>query len=348
MMKRFLLIMVFFLMFFNGTDAQLSKFVKNVKNTVQKDLLGDKSGSAKTMPEPACACSDALLVFELGGKLKLDYSEIGITTGDDGRILVQDMAGSKYYIVKDGVTQGPYSSDDPAIAAFGVTRSGDAGKDLIIRYKEYISKSGEKYIITFAGKKYGPYAQIMQFGVTRLRDKFAAVVIENVAVSESNAKKMDEAYKKAKTDEEKMNLAMQFAQEMQSGVANTDPQSFSPSFISNIPGAIYDPVKYLGGQFSGNFKYDDLLIYNYNKIVDFKGNTIMTLDPGSFSPDNFYISSDNSNYASFSYGTLTFKDKSKMAEVFNPHWLKEEGKVYLAYMYYSPKRNSIMQCKLLF
>jgi len=348
MKTRLLFMMLLFTMFINGTDAQLSKFVKNVKNTVQKDLLGDKSGSNKTMPEPASACADAQLIFELGGKLKLDYSEIGIISGDDGRILVQDIAGSKYYIVKDGVTQGPYSSDDPAIAAFGVVKSGDAGKDLYLRYSEYITKSEEKYLITFAGKKYGPYAQIMQFGVTKSKDKFAAVVIENMAVSENNAKKMDEAYKKAKTEEEKMNLAMQFAQEMSSNVMSSDPKSFSPSFITNIPGATFDPVKNLGSQFTGSFKYDDLLAYTYNKIMDLKGNSIFTIDPQNFSADGFFINSDNSNFASFSYGTLTFKDKTKLAEVFNPHWLKEGGKVYLAYMYYSPKRNSIMQCKIVF
>jgi hypothetical protein len=348
MKKRLLFIMVLFLIFINGTDAQLSKFVKNVKNTVQKDLLGDKSGSSKTMPEPACACADAQLVFELGGKLKLDYSEIGITTGDDGRILVQDIAGSKYYIIKDGITQGPYSFDDPAVASFGVSKSGDAGKDMMVRYKEYITKTGDKYIITFGGKKYGPYAQIMQFGATKSKDKFAAVVIENIAVSENNAKRMEEAYKKAKTDEEKMNLAMQFAQEMQSNVSNVDPQSFSPRFISNISGATYDPMGGIGGQFTSDFKYDDILVYTYNKITDLKGNLILSIDPQNFSVDGFFINTDNSNYASFSYGTLTFKNNSKLTDVFNPHWLKEGGKVYLAYMYYSPKRNAIMQCKLPF
>ncbi|MBA4321488.1 MAG: hypothetical protein C0408_01590 [Odoribacter sp.] len=328
----------------------MSKFVKNVRNNVQKELIGDKNQDTgtKALPEPASACEQAVLILDLGGKLKVDYTEIGITTSDDGRILVQDFVNSKYYIVKDGVTQGPYSSGDPLLEPFGVSKSGDAGKDLFVRYKENISKTGDKYLITISGKKYGPYAQIMQFATTKSRDKFAAVIIENVSVSENNAKKMDAAYKNAKTDEEKMNLAMQFAQEMQANIGNADPESFLPRFITNIPGATYDPMKNAGGQFSGSFKYDDILVYTYNKIMDLKGNSILSIDQEIFGKDDFFISSDNSNYASYSYGTITFKNKSTLPEVFNPHWLKADGKVYLAYMYYSPKRNAIMQCKIPF
>lgn len=348
MKKPLFFITVIFLLSFNSTSAQLSKFVRNVSNNVKKELTGDKSSSAKTMPEPSSACSDAQLVFELGGKLKLEYSELGISSDDYGRILVQDIVGSKYYIVKDGVTQGPYSSDDPALAGFGATGSGDIGKNLFTRYNEYISKVGDKYLITFSGKKYGPYVQISQFAATKSKDKFVAIVIENMAVTESNAKKMEAAMKNAKTDEERMNLSMQFAQEMQANMGNAGQASFLPQFITNIPGISYDPMRNIGGQFSGNFKFDDILIYNSDKIQDLKGNTLMTMDQSTFNPNDFYINSDNSNYADFSYGTITFKNKSKLTEVFNPHWLKEGGKVYLAYMYYSPKRNAIMQCKVTF
>ena len=37
-----------------------------------------------------------------------------------------------------------------------------------------------------------------------------------------------------------------------------------------------------------------------------------------------------------------------MSDLFNPHLVKVGGQVYIAYMYYSPKRNSLMQCKIPF
>ena len=87
---------------------------------------------------------------------------------------------------------------------------------------------------------------------------------------------------------------------------------------------------------------------NENKIMDMKGKTLFNIGLNGLNASGFYVSSDNTRYASYSYGTLTFNDKSTLAEIFNPHWLKTEGKVYLAYMYYSPKKNAIMQCKILF
>ena len=349
MKKALLFMMVLFLPGVNFTNAQLSKFVKNVKNNVQKEVLGDKNQDTgkKTMPEPASACADAQLILDLNGTLKVDYSEIGITSGDDGRILVEDYANSKYYIVKDGVTQGPYSKGDPEIAVFGVV-SEEKETNLLLQYKNYISKSGDKFLITFMGKKYGPYAKIDQFFVTRSREKFAAMVTETVLISEDLSKKMEAAMKNAKTDEEKMNLSIQYAQQLQSGFGNADPMSIYSKLITNIEGVVYDPMKPLGGQFSGNYKYDDILIYNYDKITDLKGNTIFSKSQGDLDLENFFINSDNSRYASYSYGTLTFNDKSTLPDVFNPHWLKADGKIYLAYMYYSPKRNSIMQCKIPF
>ena len=111
------------------------------------------------------------------------------------------------------------------------------------------------------GKNYGPFAQISQFVVPASRDKFVAIVTESVPVTEDRAKKMEEAMKNAKTDEEKMNLSMQYAQEMQSQMMkNGGPNSMLPKFITNIPGATYDQVQTMGAQFNGNFKYDEILL----------------------------------------------------------------------------------------
>lgn len=346
MKKVLFLTLVLFLFFVNYTDAQLSKFVKNVSKSVQNDLFGDKSNSNKTLPEPPGACSDATLIVDFGGNLKLDYSEISITSSDDGSVLIQDINTGNYSIAKDGVIRGPYSKEDPVIKGFGIRP--DGVMDFLVRYKEYISKSGDKYLITFMGKKYGPYARIDNLIVTKSKDKFAAIVVENEIVTEDQAKKFEAAVKNAKTDEEKMNLSMQYAQMVQANMGNSGASSVTPKFITNIEGTTYDPMEKIGAQLSGSSKYDDIFLVAYDKIFDLKGKTIFNVGLNTLDPSAFFINSDNTRYASYSYGTLTYNDKSTLAEIFNPHWLKEDGKVYLAYMYYSPKKNAIMQCKIPF
>ena len=48
------------------------------------------------------------------------------------------------------------------------------------KYPNYIVQSGDKYIIKFNGKNFGPYAIITDFAVSQSKDKFAALVTENV------------------------------------------------------------------------------------------------------------------------------------------------------------------------
>jgi hypothetical protein len=350
MKKSVVLSFVVFLLWIDYANPQLSKVVRNVKNNVQKEIVGDQKqkSESKTLTEPASACDQPELILDLGGRLKVDYSEISITTGDDGSILIQDRISSKYYIAKNGITEGPYNSGDKVLESFGI--SSDKSKDdaFLVKYKDYITRTGDKYLIKFMGKEYGPYAQIQQFVVTRSKEKFAAIVIENVAVTEDQGKKMEAAMKNAKSDQERMELAMKLSREMQAGMMKNGPASILPKFITNIPGATYDPAKSAGTQFNGSFKFNDILLYSYNKITDMNGNTILDITQDKYTPDNLFISSDNSNYAIFNYGTLTLKGNSSLPEVFNPHWLRSDGKIYLAYMYYSPKRNSIMQCRIPF
>jgi hypothetical protein len=119
-----------------------------------------------------------------------------------------------------------------------------------------------------------------------------------------------------------------------------------PKLVTNISNTSYDPQS--GGTFTGEMKYDDILINMYDKVVDMQGNTILTLKPEFAGGNNLFVSSSNERYAYYNYGTLTFNDKTSLAGLFNPHLMKADGKVYLAYMYYSPKKNAIMQCKILF
>jgi hypothetical protein len=337
------------LIFANPINAQKGGLLKKVANSMTNELLG-KSEKTNQQPEPACACDKAEVVMDIGGKLKLDYKELSISILDDGRILAQHRGTDEYYIVKDGITQGPYKSGDPRIADFTITDENDNSIDaFILRNKPYISRSDEKLLITFAGKSYGPYAHIQNFAVTKSKDKFAAVVIENVVASEAESKKMEEAAKNAKTDQEKMDLAMQYAQQMQDRMLQGgDPTSMLPKLVTNIPDATFDPQTTLGANINGNMKYDEILAFAYDKIIDMQGKTIMTIKPELAGAGTIYLNSSNTKYAVVGYGTLTFSDKTVLSDLFNSRLIKVDGKVYLAYMYYSPKKNAIMQCKIPF
>jgi hypothetical protein len=104
----------------------------------------------------------------------------------------------------------------------------------------------------------------------------------------------------------------------------------------------------LGAIMNGNIKYDDILMVANDKLLDLKGNTVMTIKPEDARSEILFVNTQNTKYAVGGYGNLTFSDNTTLSELFNPHLVKTDGKVYLAYMYYSPKMNSIMQCKIPF
>jgi hypothetical protein len=337
----------------NPVNAQVDKLMNKTVKSVSNEVKGQPepgSKTAKQEPEPKCACDQPELIFELGGNLKLMYSEITINIKDDGSILIKDKVSSTYYIVKDGVTQGPIKEGDPRLTGFDNVEGTDAAKPATPwANNEYISKSGEKYLIKFAGKNYGPYAEIKEFKVTKSRDKFAAIVTENVAVSEADGKKMEEAIKNAKTDQEKMDLSMKYAQEMQQKMLQGGgPMSMLPKLVTNIPGVTYDPLKNVGGTLNSNIKYDDILFSTYDKVIDLSNKVLLTLKSDAAGAKDLFVNTTNTKYAFYNYGTLTFSDGTVMSELFNLRLIKVNGQVYLAYMYYSPKRNAIMQCKIPF
>jgi hypothetical protein len=341
--------------FANPVSAQKGTILKKVAKSMADELLGKSGGSSSSssnqQPEPSCACSQAQVAMDIGGKLKLDYKELSISVLSDGRILAQHRGSDEYYIVKDGVTQGPYKSGDPRLDDFAaVTDEDDKSTEAFIkRNKPYISRSGEKLLITFNGKTYGPYASIENFTVSKSKDKFAAFCIETMAATEDDQKKMEEAMKNAKTDQEKMDLAMEYGQQMQQKLMDAGgTESIMPKLVTNIPDATYDPMKNVGGSLNGKIKYDDILVIAYDKIIDLQGKTIMTIKPELLGSDVIFVNSSNTKYAVGGYGNLTFSDKTVLSDLFNPYLLKEDGKIYLAYMYYSPKKNSIMQCKIPF
>jgi hypothetical protein len=350
LIPSFLIILIFFV---NPVNAQVNRLLNKVSKSVA-DKVDDKpeTGSKTTNkePEPKCACEQPELVLDLGGSLKLNYSEISISMRDDGSLLVKDKFGTDYYIVKDGAPQGPIKAGDPRLKGFdAVENTADTKSEKAWANNEYISSTGEKYLIKFGGKSYGPYSQISDFKVAKSRDKFAAIVIENVPVSEAEGKKMEEAIKNAKTDQEKMDLSMKYSQQMmQKMQQGGGPMSTMPKLVTNIAGATYDPLKSMGGNLNNNIKFDDILFLSYDKVIDLSNKVLLTLKPEVQGAKDIFVNSPNTKYAFYNYGTLTFSDESKMSDLFNPYLMKVNGQVYLAYMYYSPKKNAIMRCKIPF
>lgn len=331
--------------------------LNKVKKSVSKEISGvtgddNSNNSSKPGAEPACACDNAKLVLDLG-KFTIVYEEITICTKDDGSILVYDKVGSKYYISKNGASEGPYKEGDPRIIGFCSDSEGSNSDEKadawVTKYPDYISRSGEKYLIKFNGKNYGLYAIISDFAVARSKDKFAAIVTENVVVTEDQGKKMEEAMKNAKNDQERMDIAMKMSQQMQNQMMQGGgPGSIQPKLISNVQGANYDPVKWMGGRLSGSVKLDDLLVIAPDRILDLKGNTVLNLNQNSYNTTGLFVNSSNTRYATYSYGALTFSDNTTLSDLFNPCLIKVDGKVYLTYMYYSPGKNAIMQCAIPF
>lgn len=323
------------------------RFLKNVAKDVKGELLGNTGSSSKksTQPEPPCACNPAEEVFGLS-QYNLMYSEITIDPLEDGSFLVMDRISQNYYILKNGVKKGPYSEEDPAVAPY-LNNSGSDVNPLMLKYKDYISKSGDKYLIKFNGKTYGPYARIDNFAITKSKTKFAATVTENIAVTEDEGKKMDEAIKKAKTQQEKMDLAMQYSQQMtQKMIAAGGAEGISSKLVSNIEGTNYNPMT--TGGYSADMKYDDILYTRMADIMDLKGNKLMTMKQEDIGNEKVFVNSGNTVYAVYRSGTLSMSDGKSLSELFNPQLVQSAGKTYLAYMYYSPSKNAIMQCKIAF
>ena len=353
MKKPILFLLVICIFSGNPVNAQVNKLTNKVSKPVTNAVTG-KSGSDaltnKQEPEPKCACEHPELILDLGGNLKLMYSEISISVKDDGSILIKDRASSNYYIAKDGVTQGPVKEGDPRLKGFdNIDETDAAGETKPWANNEYITTSGDKYQIKFNNKSYGPYGQINEFKVSKSKDKFVAIVVENVPVSEADGKKMEEAIKNAKTDQEKMDLSMKYSQQMmQKMQQGGGPMSTLPKLVTNIPGATYDPLKSVGGILNNNIKFDDILFSTYDKVIDLSNKVLLTLKPDASGAKDLFVNTTNTKYAYYNYGTLTFSDGTVTSGLFNPHLVKVNGQVYLAYMYYSPKKNAIMQCKIPF
>jgi hypothetical protein len=344
-MKKSIFI-VLILCLIGSASINAQGLLKKVTNSMKDELLGTKKSNTDT--EPACACSDAEQIVGLGGKLQIDYKEAEISTMEDGALLMYDKLSTKYYIVKDVITTGPLSDGDPRLAVSEENNNDkDPSESLMKRYKGYISKSGEKYLINFGEKQYGPYGTIYSFYITKSKDKFAAQVVDNVIMTEAEGKKMDAAIKNAKTDQEKMDLAMQYSQQMQQKIMqNGGASGISPKIVSNVPGALTGLTSAMNGVINANAKYDDIVEISLTRVNDLTGKTLITLKQSDALPTDIFINTANTKYAIYNYGSMTISDGTTYTDLFNPHLMKTGSQVYLAYMYYSPKKNAMMQCKI--
>jgi hypothetical protein len=339
-----------------SVSGQKGGLLKKVTKSMTNELLGKPAGATNNtnknsnQPEPSCACDQPEVAMDMGGKLQLDYTELNISMSDDGRILAKMRYSEDYYIVQNGITTGPVKPGDSRLKGFNIEQPDDTKEKSAWDNNEYISKSGDKFLITFGGKTYGPYAMISHFVVTKSKDRFAAMVIENLVITDDQGKKMDQAIKNAKTEQEKMDLAMQYTQQMQQKIMQAGGAAgISPKLITNIPNATWDIQKSAGGSLNGNIKYDDILLISYDKVINLQMKVVFMLKPEAIGNQYLFVNTDNTKYAYYTYGTLNFSDNSNtISELFNPHLIKINGQVYLAYMYYSPKKNAIMQCKIPF
>jgi hypothetical protein len=160
---------------------------------------------------------------------------------------------------------------------------------------------------------------------------------------------MEEAMKNAKTDQERMDIAMKMSQQVQNQMMQGGgPGSMQPKLVSNVSGASYDAMKWKGGRLNGRVKYDDILVIAPDNILNLQGNAVMKIPETKNSSYDLFVNSSNTRYATYSYGALTFSDNTTLSDLFNPYLIKVDGKVYLTYMYYSPGKNAIMQCAIPF
>ena len=348
MKKSLLLLVLIGMVCTNPLNAQ-GGLLKKVTGAMKDELLGTGgNSSSKQEAEPGCACAQPEVVLDMGGKYKLDYRELEITTMDDGSFLAQDTRSGDFYIIKGGVTQGPYKEGDPRIA--GYENYGDDSEymdGLLRRYKGIISKTGDKYTITMGGKTYGPYAGISNFTLTPSRDKFACLILDELIAAEAEGKKMEEAINNAKSDHERMELAMKYSQQIANKMMQDGgPQSTMPKLVTNEPNATVDIYSGDMSNLVGNAKYDEILAFSYEKIQTLQGKTLFSSIPELYGSEKRFINTANTRYAYYNYGTLTFSDNTTLTDCFNPHLQKISGQVYLVYMYYSPKRNALVQCKI--
>jgi len=120
----------------------------------------------------------------------------------------------------------------------------------------------------------------------------------------------------------------------------------SQSLFKKVAGALTGLTSAMNGVINANAKYDDIVEISLTRVNDLTGKTLITLKQSDALPTDIFINTANTKYAIYNYGSMTISDGTTYTDLFNPHLMKTGSQVYLAYMYYSPKKNAMIQCKI--
>jgi hypothetical protein len=326
-------------------SAQIGGLMNKIKKEVANRVLGT-SGDVK---DPSCATDDAILVYQFSKNEKIVMNEISFCHTNKGALLIQNKLSRDYYVVMDGTQTGPYKEDDPALAAFGYCYdSEDDSGDVTEKFRGFVFKEGNRYVIKFNGKTYGPYDEILSFTMNENQDKFVASVYEKL-LKESDLgdmSKIEKEMNNAKTDEERMQIAMQISQKITAVMSEQQAISSAPQVVTNIPDVVWNPLM---GTTNNRIKFNDIVVTSMNEIKDLQGNTLFSfnnLENNIY--EKFWLSSDNKSWAGYNNGQIIFSNGKKIQEVFSPFLDLSDGNLFINYLYFSPVKEAIMKVRIPF
>jgi len=330
--------------------AQLGGLMNKVKNKIVDKALGiDSSSGEAAGQDPDCATPDALKVFEFDKGFKVARNELSAWV-HNGDILLLSRDTGKYFIKRKnaGSPEGPYNEDDPAVVKF--KRTGDAveGEGLIAMYPEYLQKTGDKVTIRLGGKIYGPYAEVVSFVVNDSGTRFAATISMDKPGMSNDMEKIGKLMENAKTDQERMQIAMQYQQTIMDESLKISQMDVLPKLVTNVEGAGTEVQP--GAYLSSTVRYDDIVWVELNRITDLAGTSLFEWDPYKMSVegDKIWLSSDNRHYAAYSDGVLTIDGTRRLNQLFSPYRTRDANGEFLHYLYFSPVNNAIMQASIPF
>jgi len=343
---RFLLFLAISMAVIAPVSAQLGGLMNKLKKEVVNRVTGTSSG---TVQDPSCATDDAVVVYQFAKNEKIVMNEISVFRTSKGVLLIQNKMSKDYYAVVDGKQTGPFKEGDPALDQFGFySGQGEDSDDVTIKFKGYVFKQGNRFVIRFDGKTYGPYDEILSFIPSANMDKFVAAVYEKM-IKESDFGDMSKYQKEmdnAKTEAEKTRIAMQMSQQLSSVMMEKGGMSTGPTVVSNIPDVTWNPVM---ANISNEIKYNEILQVTQFDIKDLQGNSLYTFKNQQWGMyEKYWLSSDNKRFVGYSSGKITFSDGKEINELFSPYLDQKDGKITLNYLYFSPVKEAIMKVSLPF
>jgi hypothetical protein len=323
-------------------NAQTLSSLEYPKNKTQKNLELNAGDHGILMQQSSC--DDGEIVFKFDGKMKLNYTETQVCISKNGSLLLSEKFSENplYYISEKGKVTGPVKEGDLRLQAFDCLGNNDDTQS------KYVSESEGKYYITVGAKKYGPFASVTNFTITRDESRFVAITLKDGFTGGFDMKDVEEVTKKMEnaTQAEQIALAMELSAKMEKQITtNTDEAT---QFVTNIQGINWK--KEMGQKFNNTVKNNEICILRDDgSITDLTGKVIFSNTGNEYHDyNNFWISRDNKLQAWFDYGTLRISDGRMIENVFSPIVQTEAGVDFLSYFYYSPDKDAIMKCKIPF